>query len=114
MHGAVPGGAYILEFFEAGCEHCQESAPKLCGQRVPVFAVDAAKESASTVNSFRSQYARCAYPMLLDPSLTAAAAYSVNSVPTVYLVDNGRIAYAGAGVDGVNGLDSAVTKAVGG
>jgi hypothetical protein len=106
---------YVVEFFEAGCAHCQQVASQLCGVAVPVFAVDAAKESAQTIASYHSQYApRCNYPLLLDPNLSAGSAYNVNAVPTVYLVKGGRIAYAGAGLDGVNGLAAAVQKAVGG
>ncbi|MGH7722805.1 MAG: TlpA family protein disulfide reductase [Candidatus Dormibacteria bacterium] len=109
------GRPYIVEFFEAGCAHCQQVAGQLCKERVAVFAVDAAKDSAPTISSYRSRYAaRCGYPLLLDPKLSAGSAYNVNVVPTVYLVKAGRIAYAGAGLDGVNGLGSAVAKALGG
>lgn len=106
---------YVVEFFEAGCAHCQQVAAQLCDLRVPVFAVDAAKDSAQTVASYHSQYApHCSYPLLLDPKLSAGSAYNVNAVPTVYVVKKGKIAYAGAGLDGVNGLAAAVQKAVGG
>jgi thiol-disulfide isomerase/thioredoxin len=109
------GRPYIVEFFEAGCAHCQQVAGQLCAESVSVFAVDAAKDSAATVTSYRHQYApACSYPMLLDPNLSAGLSYSVNVVPTVYLVKDGKIAYAGAGLDGVNALDAAVRKALGG
>lgn len=112
---AAAGKPYIVEFFEAGCAHCQQVASQLCTEKVQVFAVDAAKESAQTIASFHSQYApRCSYPLLLDPNLSAGSAYNVNAVPTVYLVNNGKVAYAGAGLDGFNGLGAAVKKAVGG
>jgi thiol-disulfide isomerase/thioredoxin len=112
---AAGGKPYIVEFFEAGCAHCQQVAAQLCNERIPVFAVDAAKDSATTIASYRSQYApRCSYPMLLDPNLSAGSAYAVNAVPTVYIVKDGRIAYAGAGLDGVNGLTTAVARVVGG
>ncbi len=113
--GAAAGRPYVVEFFEAGCAHCQEVVPRLCGEPVDVFAVDVAKDSAATITTFRRQYApRCAGPMLLDPSLTVAAAYAVNVVPTVYLVDGGRIAYAGVGLEGVDGLGAEVRRVVGG
>ncbi len=106
---------YVVEFFEAGCAHCQQVAAQLCAQPVPVFAVDAAKDSASTIASYHQQYApHCSYPLLLDPNLTAGAAYNVNAVPTVYVVKGGKIAYAGAGLEGIDGLTAAVQKAVGG
>jgi thiol-disulfide isomerase/thioredoxin len=109
---AASGKPYIVEFFEAGCAHCQQVAGQLCGQKAQVFAVDAAKDSAQTIAAYHSQYApHCSYPLLLDPSLSAGSAYNVNAVPTVYLVKDGKIAYAGAGLDGVNGLPAAVQKA---
>jgi peroxiredoxin len=112
---AAGGKPYIVEFFEAGCAHCQQVAAQLCDEKVQVFAVDAAKDSAQTIASYHSQYApRCTYPLLLDPSLSAGSAYNVNAVPTVYLVKSGKIAYAGAGLDGVSALGPAVQKAVGG
>jgi hypothetical protein len=112
---AAAGKPYILEFFEAGCAHCQQVAGQLCAEPVPVFAVDAAKDSAPTISSYRSQYAaRCAYPLLLDPNLSAGSSYDVNVVPTVYVIKQGKVAYAGAGLDGVNGLGAALAKAVGG
>jgi hypothetical protein len=112
---STAGRAYALEFFEAGCAHCQQVAGELCHEAVPVFAVDAAKESAGTISSYRQQYARgCTYPMLLDPTLSAGSAYAVNAVPTVYLIRGGRVAYAGAGLDGVAGLAAAVQKVAGG
>jgi peroxiredoxin len=110
--GAQP---YVVEFFEAGCAHCQQVAAQLCDVRVPVFAVDAAKDSAETISSYHSQYApHCTYPLLLDPKLSAGSAYNVNAVPTVYVIKGGKVAYAGAGLDGVNGLPAAVQKATGG
>ncbi len=111
---AAAGKPYVVEFFEAGCAHCQQVAQQLCGLNAQVFAVDAAKDSAQTVASYHQQYApHCGYPLLLDPNLTAGAAYRVNAVPTVYLVKNGKIVYAGAGLDGVSGLAAAVQKAGG-
>ena len=112
---AAAGKPFVVEFFEAGCAHCQQVAAQLCSERVPVFAVDAAKDSAQTITAYQHQYApACSYPMLLDPDLTAAGAYGVNVVPTVYLVKDGRIVYAGTGLDGVAGLAAAVQKALGG
>lgn len=112
---AAAGKPYVVEFFEAGCAHCQQVAAQMCTLKVQVFAVDAAKDSAQTIASYHGQYApRCSYPLLLDPNLSAGSAYNVNAVPTVYLVKNGKVAYAGAGLDGVNGLSAAVQKANGG
>ncbi len=112
---AAGGQPYVVEFFGAGCAHCQQAAGQLCNEKVPVFAVDAAKESATTITAFRQQYARgCSYPMLLDPTFSAVTAYAVSAVPTVYVVKLGRIVFAGAGLDGVSALPSAVQRAIGG
>jgi hypothetical protein len=112
---AAAGKPYIVEFFEAGCAHCQQVAGQLCTEPVPVFAVDAAKDSAPTVSSYHSQYAaRCTYPMLLDPSLSAGSSYNVKVVPTVYVIKQGKVAFGGTGLDGVNALGAAVAKAAGG
>lgn len=118
-HVAVPTGSsaapFVLEFFEANCSHCQDAASHLCNQKVPVYAVDAAKDSAETVNAYRAKYAPgCNYPLLLDPTLAVARAYAVTAVPTVYVVKGGRVVFASTGVDGVNGVAAAVTKALGG
>jgi AhpC/TSA family len=115
LPAAAGGQPYVLEFFGAGCAHCQQVAAQLCKQKVLVFAVDAAKESATTINAFRQQFAPgCSYPMLLDPTFIAVQAYAVTVVPTVYLVKLGRVAFAGAGLDGVSALPAAVQKATGG
>ncbi|MEO8899678.1 MAG: hypothetical protein ABI352_00995 [Candidatus Dormibacter sp.] len=113
---AADGGQpYVIEFFDAGCAHCQQVAAQLCKEKIPVFAVDAAKESATTINAFRQQFAPgCSYPMLLDPSFSAVRAYAVTVVPTVYVVKLGRIAFAGAGLDGVSALPGAVQQAIDG
>ena len=106
---------YIVEFFEASCQHCQEAASQLCAEKVPVYAVDAADEDATTITAYHHQYApACTYPLLLDPKLTVSGKFAVSAVPTVYLVSKGRVAYAGAGLDGVAGLAAAVTKVTGG
>jgi peroxiredoxin len=115
LPAAAAGQPYVLEFFEAGCAHCQQVAAQLCGLAAPVFAIDAAKESADTVNAYHRQYAgACAYPILLDPGLRVVGAYAVTAVPTVYIVRGGRIVFSGAGLEGVAALDGAVRQAVGG
>lgn len=115
LPAAAGGQPYVLEFFESGCSHCQQVAAQLCTEKVPVFAVDAAKESAATISAFHQRYAQgCSYPMLLDPTFSAVNAYSVSVVPTIYLVKLGRIAFAGAGLDGASALPAAVKRATGG
>lgn len=113
LPGAAAGRPFVIEFFEAGCAHCQEVAGRLCHESAPVFAVDAARDSAATLSAFRRQYAPgCTYPMLVDPELRAAGAYAVSAVPTVYVVKGGRITFSGAGLDGIDALDSAIATAL--
>lgn len=111
---AAGGRPYVVEFFEAGCAHCQEVASELCHQgTADVFAVDAAKDSASTVRDYRHRYAGgCSYPLLLDTDLTVARNFAISAVPTVYVVKQGRIAYGGAGLEGVQGLAAALRTAL--
>jgi thiol-disulfide isomerase/thioredoxin len=115
LPAAAGGQPYVVEFFEAGCAHCQQVAGQLCGVKAPVFAIDAAKESADTVNVYHRQYASgCAYPTLLDPTLSTTSAYAVSAVPTVYVVKGGKIVFSGAGLEGIAALDGAVRQAIGG
>jgi thiol-disulfide isomerase/thioredoxin len=112
---AASGRPYIVEFFGAGCAHCQESAAQLCDETVPVYAVDAAKDSEQTVADYRQRYApRCTHPMLLDPDARTAIAYGVSVVPTIYLVKDGKVVYASSGLDGVTGVRAAAQQALGG
>ena len=113
LPGAAAGQPYVLEFFETGCAHCQQVAAQLCGLDAPVFAVDAAKESADTVTAYQRRYAgACAYPILLDPGLRVVGSYAVTAVPTVYVVKGGKIVYSGAGLEGVAALEGAVRQAL--
>lgn len=115
LPAAAAGHPYVVEFFEAGCAHCQQTAGQLCHAGVPVFAVDAAKDSSDSINAYRQRYApSCAYPMLLDPTLATSGAYAVSAVPTLYLVKAGKVVFSGAGLEGVAALDAAVKQAVGG
>ncbi|MBJ7609206.1 MAG: TlpA family protein disulfide reductase [Candidatus Dormibacteraeota bacterium] len=112
---AAAGRPYVLDFFEAGCSHCQQVAAQVCDENLPVFAVDAAKDSPQMIVQFQRQFApRCGKPMLVDPALHATSAYAVSAVPTVYVVKGGKIAFAGAGPEGVAALHGAVQKALGG
>lgn len=109
------GRPFVVEFFETGCAHCQQVAGSLCHEKVPVYAVDAAEDPVAALTAYQRQYAPgCTYPVLADPAMSAARAYAVSVVPTVYVVSSGHVVFAGAGLDGVAALDAAVTRAVGG
>jgi thiol-disulfide isomerase/thioredoxin len=116
--GTIPGRPTVIEFFETTCAICQREVAPLCKVKAAhpeadFYGLDAAREDARTVNNFRqSQGGGCIdFPLLLDPGSDALRAYSVAVVPTVYLVDGrGRIAYAGTGAGGVDGLSTALSN----
>lgn len=115
---SAQGHPVVLEFFETTCEICQREVKPMCDVHakhpdVAFYSVNAARESASAVSSFRrNQAGGCIdWPLLLDPKSTVLRSYSVTVVPTVYLLSpSGRIAYSGTGEAGVAGLDAAITS----
>ena len=117
-NAAAAHHALVVEFFETTCETCQRDAPTLCrlATRFPddVFvAVDAGDEPATAVGGFAAlrQPAGCAVAVLLDPGLKVTHAYEAAVVPTVYVVGaDGRIAYGGAGSDGIAGLEAVLQR----
>ena len=114
-----PAGApVVVEFFETSCPHCQEEAPRLCalaGQNpgLAFVGVDAGLDSAASIDGFRRDHMPgcdpARFPLLLDPADTVTGGWHVTAVPTVFLVGaDGRIAYAGSGSGGVDGLGAAI------
>jgi len=112
----APARPVVLEFFETTCAVCQQEVTPMCQARTQhpgadFYGVDAAREDASAVNNFRrTQGGGCTgWPLLLDPQSAILRAYSVTVVPTVYVIDaKGRVAYAGTGAGGVDGLAAAL------
>jgi peroxiredoxin len=114
--GTTPARPVVIEFFETTCTVCRQEVGAMCTVRqqhpgADFYGIDAAREDAATVNSFRrGQADGCTdWPLLLDPNSDILRAWSVAVVPTVYVVDtHGRIAYAGTGAGGVDGLSTAL------
>jgi peroxiredoxin len=114
--GHPPARPVVIEFFETTCAICRQEVTPLCQAKqqhpgADFYSIDAAREDAATVNGFRSgQGGGCIdWPLLLDPRSDILRAWSVAVVPTVYVVDtHGRIAYAGTGAGGVDGLATAL------
>lgn len=108
----------VVEFFDTQCDTCQRQAAQLCAlaQRhaSDVFvAVDAAGERASALTAYAGahQPPPCPVTLLADPKLSVSRAYRAAVVPTVYVVDSsGKIAYAGVGSAGVDGLDAMLQR----
>ena len=113
---AAEGRPFVLEFFETSCPVCQHEVPAVCDLArthpdVKFFGVNAARETASAVQQFRRQQGGgcITFPLLIDLRSDALRRYTVTVVPTVYLVDvHGRVAYAGTGAGGVEGLKTAI------
>jgi peroxiredoxin len=114
--GNPPSRPVVLEFFETTCAVCQQEVRPMCTVHAQhpgadFYGIDAAREDAAAVNGFRQgQAGGCtAWPLLLDPKSDILRAYSVAVVPTVYVIDTrGRVAYAGTGQGGVDGLATAL------
>ena len=126
------GRPLVVEFFEAGCAVCQQTAPQICRvlaarPALTVVAVDAALEPMSAVGGFaRDHLAACAGDPRLalyadpcrppggSPCHNVSERWKVRFVPTVYLVDgDGTIVYAASGVDAYAGIDSALDRFAG-
>jgi thiol-disulfide isomerase/thioredoxin len=111
-----------VEFFETTCPTCQQQAPSLCAlqamlPQTVIVAVNAARESSSVLKTYAQRYqgAGCNITVLADPNGTVNQSYEITVVPTVYVIDkNGKIAYAGVGASGVDGLKPVLQRQVGG
>jgi peroxiredoxin len=112
----------VVEFFETTCPTCQQQAPSLCALQAmlpqTVFvAVNGARESSSAMKTYAQRYqgAGCNITLLGDPNGTVNQSYEITVVPTVYVIDkNGRIAYAGVGASGIDGLKPVLQRQPGG
>jgi peroxiredoxin len=114
------GRPLVLEFMEVTCPHCQEAAPALCRlaqshTEARFVAVAAGLEDAAALRGFRqSHMADCGstlFPLLVDPGGAVTKSYKVRAVPAAYVIDTqGRIAYAGSGASGIDGISGALTR----
>ena len=111
-----------VEFIETGCVTCQQEAPSLCALQAMlpealVVAVDAGRAGASQVAAYGQRYqeAACAVTLLVDPKAAVSQSYEITVVPTVYVIDkNGKIAFAGVGKAGIDGVGQVLRRLVGG
>lgn len=123
------GHPAVVEFFEAGCAVCQQSAPDLCAAlrahpEAMVIAVDAALDTQSVIDAFtRDHLSSCAgdprlrvfadpcRPPGRSPCANVTEHWAVRFVPTVYVVAvTGRVAYAASGADAVAGVGPALSS----
>jgi thiol-disulfide isomerase/thioredoxin len=111
-----------VEFFETSCPTCQQKAPSLCALQATlpqavIVGVNAAREPATALNAYAQRYqgANCNITLLADPNGTVNQSYEISVVPTVYVIDkNGKIAYAGIGAQGIDGLKAVLQRLTGG
>lgn len=97
MPGLAPGGAALLAFFKTTCPTCRLAFPvygeleRRYGDVVPVVAVSQSPMDVAATWLAEHGFAG---PVLDDEAgrFTVSAAYQVGSVPTLVLVEDGRVA----------------------
>ncbi|MFZ0595094.1 MAG: TlpA disulfide reductase family protein [Bryobacteraceae bacterium] len=97
----------VLSFWASWCGPCRLELPALRSfyQRAHksdtdfellAISIDDTREAAKAA----VEETRLPFPVLLDLRQTAANAYSVYGIPTLFIIDkNGRVAYGGVGFD---------------
>ena len=103
----LKGSYTALIFVTPTCPYCKDLKTLLLDRDLPrtdrlVFITPAEADPGQLTSEQRALEANviATFPVLSDSARTVAKAYSANSVPTVYLLDEeGKIAGAGVGVD---------------
>jgi len=93
------GKVVLINFWATWCPPCVKEMPslqraweQLRREHIEVLAVNIG-EPAAVVEQFLQQYP-VAFPVLLDPELTAATAGKVKGLPTTFVVDpEGQLVY---------------------
>ena len=121
------GRPLVVEFFEASCPVCQQTAPDLCRVHTghsgaDVIAVDATGDSVQEIAAFRRDHlAGCSGDSTLltladpcrppgaSPCTNVTSHWQVRFVPTVYVVDaSGTVVYAASGEGALSGVAAAL------
>jgi peroxiredoxin len=97
----------VLSYWASWCGPCRLELPQLRDfyrkyhredSDFEVLAVSVDEDTAAA-NAFANQ-AKLPFPILFDPSSKAADAYSVEAIPTIYVIDkDGTVTYANTGVE---------------
>ena len=111
---AFKGKVAVIHFFATWCAYCPKEVAALGslvrkyeGKGVIACSVDVG-ESRNEVVSFALEQ-RVSYPLLLDPSSSAAKQYGVTGIPTTYILDrSGVVRFKILGEITVEGLDRIV------
>jgi peroxiredoxin len=93
----------ILNFWATWCGPCRVEMPSMQSlydqikdQDVVMLAVDS-QETPEVVDEFIKEF-KYTFPVLLDTSGSATAQYSIQAIPTTYIIDrNGRVVAGKAG-----------------
>lgn len=92
--GAPPGdGPRGLFFYKVTCPTCQMAAPTMARfeQAFPGRVVGVGQDPEPTLARFTEEFRLSIASVEDAPPYTVSDAYAVESVPTLYLVDGGRV-----------------------
>lgn len=110
----------VLSFWATYCKPCKKEIPELMkfadrhtADSIKVFAVSIDKEGAAIVAPFIKEN-NFTLPVLLDPYKKTAERYGVNSLPTLFVIDErGIIRFASTGYDEKESLEAKLEAIVG-
>ena len=112
--GDFKGKVTVIHFFATWCTYCPKEVAALesllhkYGDRGLIACSVDVGESKDKVASFAADQ-RISYPLLLDPSSSAARQYGVTGIPTTYILDrSGVIRFRILGEITLEGLDRIV------
>jgi peroxiredoxin len=112
--GDFKGKVAVIHFFATWCTYCPkevaalESLVRKYGDKGVIACSVDVGESKDKVDSFAADQ-RISYPLLLDPSSSAAKQYGVTGIPTTYILDrSGVVRFRILGEITLEGLDRIV------